>query len=107
MRRPVAKLAMLFLSLTMAAAYVVRSTDAGAAGMPCSIAIKGSSPTARACAKGGRKEAQDTMKAMVAAANKNGGTFQCDGCHKDVVTYELRKNAVDDYKALQAASGMK
>src|SRR5258708_5728463 len=106
MRRPVAKLAMLFLSLTMAAAYVVRSTDA-AAGMPCTIAVKGSSPTARACARGGRKEAQDTMKAMVAAANKNGGTFQCVGCHKDVVTYELLKNAVDDYKALQAASGMK
>jgi hypothetical protein len=47
------------------------------------------------------------MKDMLTAANKNGGKFSCAGCHKDLETYELNNNAVEDYKKLQAASGMK
>jgi hypothetical protein len=105
MKHPVAKLALLFLSLTMGAAYVVRSSEA-VAGEKCSIAVKGASPTARACAKGGRDEARKVMKDMVTAAKNNGTKFSCDGCHKDIMSYELKPNAADDYKKLQAASGM-
>jgi hypothetical protein len=105
MKHPLAKLALLFLSLTMGAAYVARSTNA-VAGEKCSIAVKGSTPTARACAKGGRDEARKVMKDMVMAAKTNGSKFSCDGCHKDIMTYELKPNAADDYKKLQAASGM-
>jgi hypothetical protein len=105
MKHSVAKLAMLFLSLTIGAAYVARSTEA-AASEKCSIAVKGASPTARACAKGGREEARKVMKDMVTAAKNNGTKFNCDGCHKDVITYELKPNAADDYKKLEAASGI-
>ena len=105
MKHPVAKLAMLFLSLTVGAAYVARSANA-LAGEKCSIAVKGSSPTARACAKGGRDEARKVMKEMVTAAKANGSKFSCDGCHKDILSYELKPNAGDDYKKLEAASGM-
>ncbi len=105
MKRPVAQLAMLFLSLAVGAGFLARPAEAVAADK-CSIAVKGSSPTARACAKGGRDEARKVMKEMVTAAKANGGKFSCDGCHKDVITYELKPNAADDYKKLQAASGM-
>jgi len=105
MKHSVAKLAMLFLSLTIGAVYVARSTEA-LASEKCSIAVKGTSPTARACTKGGRDEARKVMKDMVTAAKNNGTKFSCDGCHKDVITYELKPNAADDYKKLQAASGM-
>jgi hypothetical protein len=105
MKHPFAKLALLFLSFTMGAAYVVHSADAEA-GEKCSIAVKGASPTARACAKGGRDEARKVMKDMVTAAKNNGTKFSCDGCHKDIMTYELKPNAVDDYKTLQTASGI-
>ena len=101
-----AKLALLFLSLAMGAAYIGRSTDA-IASEKCMLAVKGSSPTARACAKGGRVEARKVMKEMVTLANKNGGKFSCDGCHQDVVSYELKPNAAEDYKKLQDASGVK
>ncbi len=109
MKRPFARLATLFLpvTLTLGAAYVAHPGNATAAGGSCTIAVRGASPTARACAKGGRAEARRVMKDMVTAANKNGGKFDCEGCHKDVVTYELNKNAVEDYKKLQTASGMK
>jgi hypothetical protein len=106
MKHPVAKLAMLFLSLTLGAAYVAHSADA-VASEKCMIAVKGASPTARACAKGGRVEARKVMKEMMTLANKNGGKFSCDGCHQDVISYELKPNAVEDYKKLQAASGVK
>ncbi len=106
MKRLVAKLALLSLSLTAGAAFVAHSADA-VAGEKCQIAVKGSSPTARACAKGGRDEARKVMKDMVTAAKANGGKFSCDGCHQDVVSYELKTNAVEDYKKLQATAGIK
>ena len=95
MKRLVAKLALLSLSLTTGAAFVARSTDA-VAGEKCQIAVKGSSPPAR-----------KVMKDMVTAAKANGGKFSCDGCHQDVVSYELKPNAAEDYKKLQAAAGIK
>src|SRR3954468_13189306 len=73
----------------------------------CTIATKGDSPTAKACAKGGRAEAKKVMKEMVKVAKGKGAKFTCDGCHKDLDNYELTKNGTDDFKKLEAASGMK
>lgn len=73
----------------------------------CTIATKGDTPTAKACAKGGRAEAKKLMKDMVKQAKANGQKFTCDGCHKDLDNYELTKNAVDDYKKLEAAIAKK
>src|SRR5438445_12966599 len=73
----------------------------------CTIATKGDSPTAKACAKGGRAEAKKVMKEMVKVAKGKGQKFTCDGCHKDLDNYELTKNGTEDFKKLEAASGMK
>jgi hypothetical protein len=70
----------------------------------CTIAIKGDSPTAKACVKGGRGEAKKMMKEMVKQAKAAGQKFTCDGCHKDLDNYELTKNAVEDFKKLEAAT---
>lgn len=69
---------------------------------PCKIATKGDSPTAQACAKGGRDAATKLMKDMVKKAKAKGQKFTCDGCHKDLDNYELTANAQDDYKKLEA-----
>jgi hypothetical protein len=95
------------LSLALGSALLLRSGSAAADDAKCTIAVKGDSPTARACGKGGRKEARKVMKDMVTAANKGGGKFTCEGCHKDLDSYELTKGAVEGYKKLQAASGVK
>jgi hypothetical protein len=68
----------------------------------CTIATKGDSPTAKACAQGGRAAAKKLMKKMVEDAKKKKEKFTCDGCHKDLDNYELTKNATDDYKKLEA-----
>jgi hypothetical protein len=86
------------LLLVTAAGGVARAEDG-----KCTIAVKGDSPTAKACTKGGRAEAKKLMKDMVKVAKGNGQKFTCDGCHKDLDNYELTKNAVDDYKKLEAA----
>ena len=82
-----------------AAGTTARAGDEG----KCTIAVKGDTPTAKACAKGGRAEAKKLMKEMVKVAKANGQKFTCDGCHKDLDNYELTKNANDDYKKLEAA----
>jgi DNA-directed RNA polymerase subunit M/transcription elongation factor TFIIS len=107
MKRPVAKLATLILSLTVGIAYVAHASNAVADSGKCTIAVKGTSPTAKACAKGGRDEAKKVMKEMVKAAGAKGVKFTCVSCHEDTTNYELSKNAVADYKKLQDASGMK
>ena len=68
----------------------------------CTIATTGDSPTAKACVKGGRAEAKKMMKKMVADAKAKGQKFTCEGCHKDLDTYELTKNSKDDFKKLEA-----
>jgi len=73
----------------------------------CTIATKGDSPTAKACVKGGRAEAKKIMKEMVKQAKAAGQKFTCDGCHKDLDNYELTKNAVEEFKKLEAASKIK
>jgi hypothetical protein len=79
-------------------AGVARAGDDG----KCTIATKGETPTAKACAQGGRAAAKKLMKKMVEDAKKKKEKFTCDGCHKDLDNYELTKNANDDYKKLEA-----
>jgi hypothetical protein len=88
-----------FALAALAVGGVARAGDEG----KCTIAVKGDSPTAKACAKGGRPEAKKLMKEMVKVAKANGQKFTCDGCHKDLDNYELTKNAEADYKKLEAA----
>ena len=73
----------------------------------CTIATKGDSVTARACAEGGRAAAKKVMKEMVKQAKASGQKFTCDGCHKDLDSYELTKSATDDFKKLEAVAKMK
>lgn len=75
--------------------------------VPCKIATKGETPTAKACATGGRAAANKVMKEMVAKAKAKGEKFDCDGCHKDRENFELTKNAIADYKKLEAAIAKK
>lgn len=95
---PLSAAALLFLLIGTAGA-----ADEG----KCTIAIKGDSPTARACAKGGRAEAKKMMKEMVKQAKGGGQKFTCDGCHKDLDNYELTKTAPEDFKKLEAAQKTK
>jgi hypothetical protein len=87
----------------LGAAGVTNADDHG----PCKIATKGATPTAKACATGGRDAARKLMTDMVSQARKKGQTFTCDGCHKDMDNYELTKNANADYKKLEAAIAKK
>jgi hypothetical protein len=104
MIRLIAKVSFTAFLLSVTAGAVAQAAD------DCKIATKGDSPTAKACAKGGRAEAKKVMKQMVQAAKdnkENKQKFTCDGCHKDLDSYELTANARDDYKKLEAASGKK
>jgi len=85
----------------------VSATGVTSAGEPCKIATKGDTPTAKACASGGRQAATKVMKEMVSKAKANGAKFDCDGCHKDRDNFELTKNATADYKKLEAAAAKK
>jgi len=91
------------LSLALLLALVAVAGVASAGDDKCTIATKGDSPTAKACAKGGRAEAKKTMKEMVKVAKANGAKFTCEGCHKDLDNYELTKTAKDDFAKLVAA----
>ena len=71
-------------------------------GDKCTIATSGNSATAQACAKGGRPEAKKMMKKMVADAKAKGQKFTCEGCHKDLDSYELTANAKVDFKRLES-----
>ena len=109
MKRRFVTLATLTLSLALGSAVLLHGGSAAAGNDKCTIAIKGNSLPAKACAEGGRKAAKDVMKKMKDAAKKNGVSYECDSCHKDMSAnnFELTKDAVENYKKLQAASGMK
>ena len=74
-----------------------------AEGNKCTIATKGDSPVAQACAKGGVKQAKAAMKGLVKTAKDNGVKFDCDKCHKNDETFELADDARDNFKKLLAA----
>jgi hypothetical protein len=95
--------ARLVVAALLFASIAIRDASASD-GEKCTIATKGESATARACAKGGRADAKKVMKEMVKQAKTNGQKFTCDGCHKDLDNYALTQNAIDDFKKLEAAS---
>jgi len=108
MTHPQVKLsAVLFATVFSLSLFGARVVSAGGDDAKCTIATKGDSPTAKACAKGGRAEAKKVMKEMVKIAKSKGQKFTCDGCHKDLDNYELTKNGAEDFKKLEAVSGMK
>ena len=92
----------LTLGLSLALTLVV-ARAASAGDDKCTVATKGDSPVAKACAKGGRPEAKKLMKEAVKTAKANGTTFTCENCHKDLESFELTKNAKDDFAKLMAA----
>jgi hypothetical protein len=95
-------------SFAAAALLLLSVRTAGAADDgKCTIATKGDSATAKACAKGGRAEAKKVMKEMVKQAKAGGQKFTCDGCHKDLDSYELTTNAPEEFKKLEAAQKTK
>jgi hypothetical protein len=98
---------LLFATVFSLSTFGARVVSAGGDDGKCTIATKGDSPTAKACAKGGRAEAKKVMKEMVKIAKGKGQKFTCDGCHKDLDNYELTKNGAEDFKKLEAISGMK
>ena len=70
----------------------------------CTIATKGDSPIAKACAEGGQKAAAKKMKELVKAAKAKGTKFTCDGCHEDMETFKLNADAGKGFaKLLEAA----
>ena len=97
--------------VVLVAAFLFGTSATGVANAddkgPCKIATKGDTPTAKACATGGREAARKVMKSMVDQAKAKGQKFTCDGCHKDLDNFELTKNAAADYKKLEAAIAKK
>ena len=60
---------------------------------PCTVATSGSTPVAEACRHGGRPEAKQLMKRLVAQARTRGARYTCDSCHLDLNSYHLREDA--------------
>ena len=87
-------------------ALVVPDARAGDGGK-CTIATRGETTTAGACARGGRAEAKKVMKEMVKQAKASGQKFTCEGCHKDLDNFELTKNATEDFQKLEAVAKTK
>ena len=76
----------------LVAAFLTLTTLSGTAGADegkdgkCTIAVKGDSPTAKACAKGGRAEAKKIMKDMVKQAKAAMAMMPDLGPMKNVVS---------------------
>jgi len=68
----------------------------------CTIALRGDSPVARACASGGRAEAKKVMKDAVKTARSRGKAFTCEGCHQDLENFALTPSARDDLEKMLA-----
>jgi hypothetical protein len=71
---------------------------------PCTIATKGDSPVAKACASGGLVDAKRTMRDMVKVGKKAGAKYECDDCHKNDTGYDLTPQARENFKKLLAAA---
>jgi hypothetical protein len=100
MTRPWREVCLLGVFLITAA---VAAQGFAAEGNKCTIATKGDSPVAQACAQGGVKLAKAKMKELVKTAKDNGVKFDCDKCHKNQETFELADGARDNIKKLLAA----
>src|SRR5689334_5402303 len=59
--------------------------SAGAIDGPCNLAKKGDSPVAKACVKGGAKEAKKVMEGLMKQVKaKTGKKPECDSCHEGI-----------------------
>jgi hypothetical protein len=96
-------LTVLFATRAASAAFAAEGSKG-----PCTIATKGDSDTAKACASGGRQAANKLMKKMVADARAKGQRqFSCEGCHKDLDNFALKDSAKADYDKLKAVVASK
>jgi|GEM_PF-6851626 len=66
----------------------------------CTLATKGNSSVAAACAKGGIKEARKEMKRMVKKAKDAGHKTDCDDCHPDDDFGKLTNEGREKFKEL-------
>jgi hypothetical protein len=72
---------------------------------PCTLATKGDSPVAKACAEGGIKAAKVKMKELLKAGRAAGAKYQCDDCHTNDADYaQLGKGADEKFAKLLAAT---
>jgi hypothetical protein len=90
----------------------VEGTDARAGSRACTLATKGDSPVAKACASPrGFAAAKSLMRDMVKKANKDGKSkeeLKCETCHQgiDDDRYDvLTKNGRELFKDLLARAG--
>jgi hypothetical protein len=72
----------------------------------CRRAIKGDSPVARACRKGGVRSAKAAMKDLVKQGQSAGMRLACDDCHVDGDDFaQLTPEAPERFRNLLAAIG--
>jgi hypothetical protein len=90
------------LALALAGASIVAGAARGA-DQACTIATKGDSPVAKACAQGGIIDAKRSMRDLVKKGKGAGVRFECDDCHKNDTGYDLTPAARDNFKKLLAA----
>ena len=86
-----------------AGAALMAPTDALAGDKPCTTKKFNYPEVEKAC-KDGQGGAKKYMKEVQKAAKKNGKDSDCKDCHKDQKSFELKDNAVKDFKDLLAAS---
>lgn len=70
----------------------------------CTIALRGDSPIARACASGGRDAAKKVMKGLVKDARSRGAQFTCESCHQNLESFALTASARDDLEKMLASA---
>ena len=97
------KLALALAMTFGAGAAVMAPSVAQAGGKPCATKKFHYPEVEKAC-KDGQDGAKKFMKEVQKGAKKNGKSSDCKDCHKDQKSFELKDNAVDDFKELLATS---
>jgi hypothetical protein len=86
--------------ITFAALGAATAALAADAPPPCTVAVKGDSPVAKACKEGGIPQAKRTMKELVRAAKAKGMNVDCTDCHKNTEDFKLNKDATEKFGKL-------
>jgi hypothetical protein len=89
-------------ALSLGALVAIAGGAIAADDAKCTIATKGDNAVAKACAKGGIKEAKKTMKAMVKVAKDSGKKWECDSCHKNEEDWKLTADGEKLFKEMLA-----
>ena len=84
----------------MGVADQARADDEKDDAQPCTAKKFEFPEVKKACAEGGRKAAKAMMKKLVKKAKDAGQDINCKSCHTDLKKYDLKKNAVEDFKKL-------